>query len=360
MTDNNPDDPIMDEKKTRRLAGRAARRRRRKIAAIRKQASDSMQIMMQQVTKSNTSFLVDVVPDQNSQRAMDRRSHIWPSVQSLREISPDDERILQSQLGYVPGNAIRVVARASQIYRDWFSSLSSSSSSLSAVAEPPPGWSNTDPVVLLLYPIVVRDEHLGGGKTSGRRRFKARKRIRRSNNTIFTTNDNDNDDNDKNKPEDAKNDNTEQQQLIEPFPTIYWLTHPLLHSLISKLEVEGFGIQCEQRIAASTHSLEQMHRAHTSYGHERWNILTDDDRSMIHSKQWETTAFAKRGVAGNRNYRAVKCLHAHAAHYLGTTSNRSSNRDDHDEGQNHNSDNIVGKWVMEEIQKRYYQQIQAK
>jgi hypothetical protein len=279
------------------------------------------------------------------------RSHIWPSVRELRKVSHEDERILQSQLGYVPGNAIRVVARASHIYRDWFSCSSSSSSSPPPT---PPEWSNPDPVVLLLYPIVLRNEHLGG-KTWGRR-FKARKRIRGSNNTITMTTSNDDNVSYINKTEDVGNDNTEQQQeqqLIEPFPTIYWLTHPLLHSLISKLEVEGFGIQCEQKIAASPQFLEQMQRAHSRYGHERWNMLTESDRIMIRSKQWEESAFAKstRGVAGNRNFRAVKCLHAHAAHYLSSSSITGT------AAARPVDENIVGKWVMEEIQKRYQQSL---
>ena len=132
--------------------------------------------------------------------------------------------------------------------------------------------------------------------------------------------------------------------LIEPFPTIYWLTHPLLRCLVSKLELEGYGIQLERRLQNDSTAVQMMTRAHEAYGQERYSFLSESDIQLIQSYGWEKAFATSRGIAGISNDHhhrtmAVKCLHAHLAHYLS-----------HSTGSSHN---IVGRWVWEEIQSRY-------
>jgi uncharacterized protein len=121
--------------------------------------------------------------------------------------------------------------------------------------------------------------------------------------------------------------------LVEPFPTIYWLTHPTLHAAIAELERDGYGVHYEQRLAADTVALDCMRRAHTTYGKKRWLLLSSTDQAYIQRRNWHESAFStQRGVAGSTNPNAVKCLHAHTAHYLSGCT-----------------DNVIGQWAMEAV-----------
>jgi hypothetical protein len=79
-----------------------------------------------------------------------------------------------------------------------------------------------------------------------------------------------------------------------------------------------------------------MQRAHQAYGQARWDMLSTDDQQAMQRRQWKEVLDSSRGVAGIRNQAAVKCLHAHLAHYLSG-----------DAGSN---DNVVGAWVLQAIQ----------
>jgi hypothetical protein len=78
--------------------------------------------------------------------------------------------------------------------------------------------------------------------------------------------------------------------------------------------------------------LETMSRAHRAYGEERQAMITENDREYISNRGWDRALDTSKGVAGIRNYGAVKCLHAHAAHFWSGCQ-----------------DNVVGKWVSDEV-----------
>ncbi|KAL7532186.1 hypothetical protein ACHAXR_004479 [Thalassiosira sp. AJA248-18] len=160
------------------------------------------------------------------------------------------------------------------------------------------------------------------------------------------------------------------QKIIEPFPTLYWLTSPLLRTQISKLEISKTNNvpAMEERLRSSPAHLQQMERAHKSYGRTRWELLTPLDQANITTRGWKGALDESRGVAGirvrgkNDRYDCVKCLHAHAAHYLAQVAEweeeemekkkmeqkkeedtmmvRTRQRDDL---------NLVGKWTMEAV-----------
>ena len=152
------------------------------------------------------------------------------------------------------------------------------------------------------------------------------------------------------------------QFIIEPFPTLYWLTSPLLRAQISKLEESKYYnvSVMESKLHSSSEYMSQMARAHASYGQSRWDTLLPSDRVMANEYGWKIALDASnRGVAGISNYGSVKCLHAHVAHYLaqiseweeeeqqhqretdvGTVTRRECLRDDL---------NLVGKWTMENL-----------
>ncbi len=84
-----------------------------------------------------------------------------------------------------------------------------------------------------------------------------------------------------------------------PMPTSYWLTDPLLRSLVGRLESEG-GV----RQAESACSPDEIAAAHLRYAAER-----DASIPIDHAGPRPTG-----GVGGTR--RGVKCLHAHLAWWL--------------------------------------------
>jgi hypothetical protein len=317
---------------TKRHVGRAARRRRRKWKEIcrieQTLLEDEGEEEVFGVSKMNRKSCITTATAAAVVLPADR-DHIWPSVLALRITSgwdtSADAIALTSQLGYTPGNAIRIVSRVKDV---------------PMLLQPHLIMSHNcnSPVVVQLYPMVWRDPHEGG--KSGGRLFKSRKRQRcwpsppqsvasTSVSTISTT---------------ATTTTAatfllekEANMLMEPFPTIYWLTHPLLRCLVSKLEWEGYGIQLEQRLRNDTASLAMMNQAHMAYGQERWNLLSPSDIEVIQCLKWQSAFSISRGVAGisNKNFGAVKCLHAHLAHYLSKGVGSGSN--------------VVGKWVWEEI-----------
>ena len=78
-----------------------------------------------------------------------------------------------------------------------------------------------------------------------------------------------------------------------------------------------------------------MKHAHSSYGTERFNLLTNTDLTeIIQKNKWEGAIGIERGVAGIRRFDTIKCLHAHAAHYLACPEEK----------------NVVGRWVMEAVE----------
>jgi len=246
-----------------------------------------------------------------------------------------------------------------------------------------------------LYPIAVRESYSGGKKDG--RKFKGRKRgnARRSDNDQAANdanNDHINHSNlqdedtdhitDQNTNEEAErgwfvdsfdannnqnsmkgqidttntnSDTTASRQIIEPFPTLYWLTSPTLRTYISRIELSKTHNvqQMERRLQSSPDHLFQMKRAHKSYGEKRWELLTPLDRENVLDRNWGGAIDATRGVAGIRESRwnCVKCLHAHAAHYLAQVAEWEMEREGGvgDQKCDREDLNLVGKWTMEAV-----------
>jgi hypothetical protein len=277
----------------KRHVGRAARQRRRKWKEIR---------LLEDSIRSGTVVIPVVLPVD--------RDLVLPKVLQLRAMCEWDHRAdgmaLQSQLGYIPGNAIRVVARV----KDAAQVLCSGNDGVAA-------QDVNDPVIVQLYPLVGRDAPSSTSKQPRKRSLESSAKETTVTNPL--------------KPLLQQ----QQQPILEPFPTLYWLTHPLLRCLVSKLELEGFGIELEQRLQQDANAMSMMRKAHTDYGEERWSLLSSLDQEMVRHQRWEGALAPHRGVAGIRNCGAVKCLHAHLAHYLSQGSSSTHNR--------------VGQWVWEEL-----------
>lgn len=86
----------------------------------------------------------------------------------------------------------------------------------------------------------------------------------------------------------------------EPFPTLYWLTCPILAKRVSKLESEGAMADLNERLKADAGLKGRLADAIDSY------VGTRDAHAVI------ADAGARPGGGPAR----VKCLHAHVAHEL--------------------------------------------
>lgn len=285
--------------KKRKRNGRASRRRKAKLRDI--QAAEDRLF--------NSGESTNAALDETTTRCIPTdRDKIWQGVLEKRGndgLSLTDEASIIGQLGYLPGNAISVAARSHQL--------------------PLLLVDDNVPIVLKLYPLAIRDLHAGG--KAGGRKFKSRRRGKKNASSGASSDDAAN--------KQDTSDNKEEPPLLEPFPTLYWLTHPVLRTLTSKLELTDHVRSMEDRLQREPGALESMKRAHTFYGQERYETLTKNDLSLVQERKWQSALDSKRGVAGIRKHFRIKCLHTHLAHYL--SGGRGS------------EDNVVGKWVMESI-----------
>jgi hypothetical protein len=289
----------------------------------------------------------------SDQHQNDSRSISTPGVIELRSkdnaiLSECDQNMLIRQLGYLPGNALLVAAREDRtcVDRIELPLVDGTTSEIGAdgaiyldadTKEIEEEYNVRAPTVLKLYPLAARTPHVGG-KTG--KCFKARKRgAAEALHTSDEVKDNNyesnesSQDNDKNKHRNWTLDD-DHQSIVEPFPTIYWLTSPKLRILISKLEdMPKYCVRrMQERLRSDPEALSCMEKAHFNYGEERWNLLTENDREEIVGRKWEGVLGNSRGVAGIQKTDAVKCLHTHTAHYLSGEKN-----------------NIIGKWTVDAL-----------
>jgi hypothetical protein len=126
---------------------------------------------------------------------------------------------------------------------------------------------------------------------------------------------------------------------LHPFPTVYWLTCPTLKSNISKLEDDGWITKLQDRLAGDPAFIEQMQRAHELYAEERRDTLSEEDLAFLAGNK-SLGQYHLNGIAGmqNTNFKSVKCLHTHYAHYMGNPAH----------------DNCIGKWVSELLRSEGY------
>ncbi|CAM9907770.1 unnamed protein product [Discosporangium mesarthrocarpum] len=117
----------------------------------------------------------------------------------------------------------------------------------------------------------------------------------------------------------------------QPFPTMYWLSSPEFKTCVSHLERRGLVAQWEKRLQGNQAYIDEMKMAHKEYANERWEMLMAADQKMVLKKGWDGALGQSVGVAGITQPAAIKCLHAHFAHFLAT------------------GNNLVGKWVQEAL-----------
>jgi len=94
----------------------------------------------------------------------------------------------------------------------------------------------------------------------------------------------------------------------EPFPTRYWLTCPLAHRRIARLEAKGGVRAAQSKLDADPERMRALQAAHARYARQREALLTADARNRPNG-----------GVGGTST--GVKCLHAHYADFAAGNEN---------------------------------------
>jgi len=102
-----------------------------------------------------------------------------------------------------------------------------------------------------------------------------------------------------------------------PFPTVYWLTCPLLKREVAVLESKGLIKDFQESIADDNIFKDEILKAQEVYRNARESMLakTEDLPTNVRKKLKDV------GVGGVSDLLKVKCLHAHFAQYLATGLN---------------------------------------
>lgn len=120
------------------------------------------------------------------------------------------------------------------------------------------------------------------------------------------------------------------EQEIEPFPTLFWLTCPILVEQLSRLEEQGVIGLLEEQIERDAELQKSYRQDHLRYAHERFSLLSPEDQKLLADRGW-LESLQDRGIAGVTELQSVKCLHAHYAHHLARGS-------------------VIGRWLEERFQ----------
>lgn len=110
-----------------------------------------------------------------------------------------------------------------------------------------------------------------------------------------------------------------EDNLIKPFPTIFWLVCSYLRKEVSKLESQGY-------IKKLSKILQYDDKIKKSYIHSQKiiaNYRIDKAKQILNNNlppNLENVLLSKN-IAGSSDLFNIKCLHAHFAHYLATRMN---------------------------------------
>jgi len=117
----------------------------------------------------------------------------------------------------------------------------------------------------------------------------------------------------------------------EPFPTRYWLTCPLAHRRLARIEAEGGVRAAQAKVAADPDLKAALEAAHARYARDRDAVLSGEravgtalsgERAVGTALSGERATGRHRpsgGVGGSSG--GVKCLHAHYADFAAGNDN---------------------------------------
>lgn len=101
-----------------------------------------------------------------------------------------------------------------------------------------------------------------------------------------------------------------------PFPTLFWLTCPLLQRAVTGLESGGFREVLRRKVSSVPGFAGAMRQAELDYAEER-----DRWAAEMGESERVRELFEDRGGIGGTVCGGMKCLHAHLAHFLAGGNN---------------------------------------
>lgn len=108
-----------------------------------------------------------------------------------------------------------------------------------------------------------------------------------------------------------------EEEEVNVFPTLFWLTCPYLKTEVSRLESMGLIGEYQEELENSPELAEEMERVHKGYAQVRLGLVPTKVQGKLKDvypalyKVLEET-----GVGGIRGNEGIKCLHTHLADYL--------------------------------------------
>ncbi|MCK6478901.1 MAG: DUF501 domain-containing protein [Planctomycetes bacterium] len=101
----------------------------------------------------------------------------------------------------------------------------------------------------------------------------------------------------------------------EPFPTLFWLTCPILVEQVSRLEAAGGVRSVEEEAGRDPALAAGVARDHARCAEERWEAAGPGGRARAEA-EGVAGILRETGIGGVRDRAFVKCLHAQVAFHL--------------------------------------------
>lgn len=101
---------------------------------------------------------------------------------------------------------------------------------------------------------------------------------------------------------------------VEPFPTLYWLTCPVLRSEVGRLEAGDLRARLRERLREEAFARE-LEEAEAAYLEERQEMAR-----ALGMEEAEALFRGRDGIGGGKPG-SLKCLHAHYAHWRARGAN---------------------------------------
>ncbi len=102
----------------------------------------------------------------------------------------------------------------------------------------------------------------------------------------------------------------------KPFPSMYWLTSPLLHKAISHIESSAWIKEFENvTLPENQNYKDRLKKDNENYRKMRWELFLS-----LHDEAGVNEGFIKviknTGIGGIQSFDRVRCLHMHYAYHL--------------------------------------------
>jgi hypothetical protein len=102
-----------------------------------------------------------------------------------------------------------------------------------------------------------------------------------------------------------------------PFPTLFWLTCPLLKKEISHIEKDAWIEKIEkEHFAKGRENLELLHSHHKAYARERRELFEQSGGDWDQIPEPMAKILKESGIGGIADFDHIKCFHLHYAHHL--------------------------------------------